>query len=232
MSLVLRLLVAASIIAGFHVGQAALRRHVEPHSVCLDVDTLNAIPLEFGIWKGRAVALDPDLVTATGADATLHRMYDNPRGLPVAVDLALYTRYDLQVPHEPPLCYESNGWTILQSYPFAIGDDPHQRDPARLMVCQREPGRRIMVLYWYQLGQSILLDRSSMRRAQWQLRGREKWPPLVKVMLQTPYDPSFQGPGRLKCFAELLLPHLDVLDPAARPLAAASANPSVGNPKR
>jgi EpsI family protein len=213
MNLALRLLFAASIVGGFQLGADRLSRYVEPRQVALPLEKLNAIPMQIDSWQGRPSRLDPDLVAATGADATLHRMYENPQGLPVAMDVAVYTRYELQVPHDPALCYESNGWNIVRSYPFALGDNPHAQAPGRLMFCQRGPRERVIVLYWYQLGEEIVLDRAGMRRAQWKLRGRHEWPPLVKVMLQTPCDGASRAPRRLDDFARLLLPHVEAIGP-------------------
>lgn len=53
-----------------------------------------------------------------------------------------------------------------------------------------------MVVYWYQLGDHVLFDRWDLgMKIRWSLRGREKWPALIKVMLTIPAaDPEAAKP--------------------------------------
>ena len=56
--------------------------------------------------------------------------------------------------------------------------------PVSLTTWERE-GERVMVVYWYQLGEHVLFGRWDLGwKVRWSLRGQPKWPALIKVMLQ------------------------------------------------
>ena len=59
-----------------------------------------------------------------------------------------------------------------------------------------QKGERLLVVYWYQLGEHVLFDRWDLgMKIRWSLRGRPKWPALIKVMLQIPApDPEEAKP--------------------------------------
>ena len=88
--------------------------------------------------------------------------------------------------HTPINCYRASGWQDTERDAVRPGglrllDVSRQRvdvDPGRT-------GERLIVVYWYQLGEHVLFDRWDLgMKVRWALRGRPKWPALIKVMLQ------------------------------------------------
>ncbi len=41
-------------------------------------------------------------------------------------------------------------------------------------------------MFWYRLGDYTLFERWDMGKVRWAMRGQKSWPPMVKVLLQTP----------------------------------------------
>src|SRR5262249_2785230 len=102
-------------------------------------------------------------------------------GRQVAVHLATFSTADMLIPHPPQLCFTESGWTILKDEWQTDGDRRY-----RLLLVERE-GARSTVVYWYQLGADVAADRDDLRRILQKFR-REKtsWPPMVKVLIQSP----------------------------------------------
>ena len=61
------------------------------------------------------------------------------------------------------------------------------------------------MLYWYQVGDQIVLDGPQMHQLAWTMRGKEAWPPVLKLMLTTAAPDKHQAIRQLKSVAELLV---------------------------
>ena len=106
-------------------------------------------------------------------------MFSNPRG---------------GVYHTPINCYRSTGWqdTSETREDLEVSDD--LTIPVSLSTWEQK-GERVLVVYWYQIGEHVLFDRWDLgMKIRWSLRGRPKWPALIKVMLSIP-APSRKRPN-------------------------------------
>ncbi len=71
--------------------------------------------------------------------------------------------------------------------PIEVDDaDPFQ---AELLLVEREGGRSL-VLYWYRWDSQICTTRTQACMARLKMIGSHEWPPVVKVLLDTPCIPS------------------------------------------
>ena len=148
------------------------------HMVELDVKTL---PLSFEGWVGAEAEANEKLNKALGALSMVDRSYSDVTGQGASLHLSTFTVESLSLPHPPQLCYPGAGWQIVSDEWKNESTDR----PYRMMVVEQR-GERAALAYWYQLGPYITSNRSDLRVAFQKIRRSDKrWPPLVKVLIQT-----------------------------------------------
>jgi len=112
------------------------------------VPRLEAFPKELPGWSMlRDDAIDPVILAALGADATLSRTYaetDGPATAHLSIAWFQSQRGGRKQPHSPKVCLPGAGWTPVESGSRRIGDI----EVNQYTVANR--GSRAVVLYWYQ----------------------------------------------------------------------------------
>jgi len=166
---------------------------------------LETLPLELGEWRGEEKPMsDERQKEAIGAQETLNRVYVDSKQNYVTVHAASEIRFVRRLPHSPMLCYPGNGYTVIESKRVTLPGVEGEAPSAQLVSFERE-GRRIFVLYWYQLGDQICLDADDLASARRKLRSEcETWPAILKFLLETPVNPAGGDESRLLDFAGLL----------------------------
>ncbi len=196
-----RALVAAAIIAAFSFGGRAVSSgsgEVAPPSV-----DLTAMPARFGDWTARdlpAGAVIPQ--KPEDALSSIQRVYADSSGHALAVEVDIFPASGIV--HPPEICYLGTGASSIRAEDFSLTTAAGPSAVARLLTFYRH-GRRLHVLYWYQLGPHVFCDWSGFCRAQWMLGGEGRARPLVKVMVQLPAGGSADAEKRLRSFAQSLL---------------------------
>ena len=90
----------------------------------------------------------------------------------------------------PRIAIALPGWQLNEQYQetgasFRRIDHSGARD--NLGEGGKRGTQREFVVYWEQLGEHVLFDRADLGfKVRWSLRGREKWPALLKVMVSMP----------------------------------------------
>jgi hypothetical protein len=143
---------------------------------------LGELPLTLGRSTGKDGPVDSNVLDAVGAEQQVDRVYTSIDGGMVSVHCAAFRPTAEWTPHPPAVCYRTNGWNVLPTSTRSLPGRPHAQ--IGLQTCERS-GERVIVVYWYQMGDRTYYDRNSargVRRSQW---GRKEWPPLVKTLLQT-----------------------------------------------
>jgi len=148
---------------------------------------INDLPLDVNGWVGGEAELDPDVFQQMGARFAIQRIYQQGEREPVALHVAVFDRYDVGAFHNPANCYRSSGWRLLGDTPLRIEAADGAPVSVALSTWERR-GERVTVAYWYQLGSHVIADRVQMGQARWDLRGSEKWPALIKVLIETSTD--------------------------------------------
>jgi EpsI family protein len=132
--------------------------------------------------------MDPKIAVATGADVIANRAYRNESGQTIFLHTGMFRDPAEGVYHSPMNCYRSNGWNkrtedrenvqVSEGLTFAVS----------LVVWEKE-GERILVAYWYQLGDHFVYDRFGLgSKIRWEMLGYSKWPVLLKVMAWIPLE--------------------------------------------
>ncbi len=184
MSLAQRTLVAALLVATITVSTAAVRRAGWPRNVTMPAWNLEDLPLRLGEWSGKTVPLDPQVFRAIGADVVVDRLYSDPASRQVSCHTAIFTRYEVFLPHGPRECYTGSGYRVLAESPVVFDTPGGSTVHAGLLEIVRDD-MPAYVLFWYQLGENTCWDQAGVKPSFRALRGSEQWPALSKVMLQS-----------------------------------------------
>src|SRR4051812_33573790 len=106
-----RLLFAAGLVAISQI--MVIRIDKEPQPADMPKLGTTSLPTIVGDYTGHDEPLDDRLTAATQADAMLNRIFRNRLGDTVIANLAVWTQYQLGIPHSPEECYPNAGWEIV-----------------------------------------------------------------------------------------------------------------------
>jgi len=136
-------------------------------------------------WRGENAEMDPKLTAAIGADSVVDRVYRDEKGNTVSMHTAIFANPAEGALHSPINCYRGAGWEELtEEASTEIPVNAERSIPVNITTWER--GReRVMVLYWYQIGEHVLFGRFDLGKVRWAMRGQPVWPATVKVLLQT-----------------------------------------------
>jgi hypothetical protein len=182
-----RLAMVITLVVAVQLGFYAVRLGTQPPEVKLPARGIETIPREFGNWQSEEEAFDPRIFAGTEADATLSRKYKDLSGHKVSTFVALYTKFIDGLYHSPSNCYVSNNWTQLDSVKLPLKTPNRPEINVSVSTWERK-GLRVLVVYWYEIGDHVLFDRKDYVPVQWAMRGRKTWPPMYKVLLQAPAE--------------------------------------------
>jgi hypothetical protein len=161
----------------------AIERSFFPSAVRPPHHKLSDLPISLGRWTGTEMALDPTTFAAVEANDQCARVYKiSGGGDAVFAHSAAWISQDDWTPHLPEICYAANGWELLQSRTVAL---PGASNTRIALQTYQQPGKRVVVAYWYQMDHGTYADREDgrkLRREQWGLGER---PPTLKTILQT-----------------------------------------------
>jgi EpsI family protein len=182
----IRLLATAALVFLTYLGVDQTKKLLKlPPAGQLPVD-IAQLPMKLGDWQGEDRELDPKTFDATGADLAVYREYHDNEGHAVDVLLGLYrTDPDAGVYHAPTNCYRSNGWRLIDDSMIDVPISKTASQRVHLSTWDKQ-SETIYVMFWYRLGDYTLFERWDMGGVRWKMRGQASWPPLVKILLQTP----------------------------------------------
>lgn len=192
--------VVAIIVATWGVSALVLRA-TEPPGVEMPTWTFREMPLQLGNWQGATTTLDPEIAVATGADIIVDRSYRNEAGRAVSIHTAMFEDPRKGFTHIPLNCYRANGWRQLTEVGEEISLSEDTTIAVNLSTWEKE-GEKILVLYWYQLGEHVLQSRLELGTFRWAMGGEPKWPVLVKIMIQTQLTDEEDSKTVITAFAE------------------------------
>ncbi|MFW5693138.1 MAG: exosortase C-terminal domain/associated protein EpsI [Thermoguttaceae bacterium] len=184
----LRLAVVVGVVVVVQLLHYQVRAMLEPADVALPDWDLEELPVDLQGWTGEVSELDERLFQRIGADVVADRVFKNREGAAVSAHTALFKDFDeAVVVHLPSRCYRAAGWEQRDLETRSLPVEGLPDIDVEVSTWQRE-GRRVKVLFWYQLGEHTVLNRFDLGKAQIALAGRDTWPAMVKVMLETSAD--------------------------------------------
>ncbi len=145
---------------------------------------------QLGDFQGRELRKneqDPETIILTDSLDHANRTYVNPKtGQGIAMHVAAWESLGKPtIPHPPQVCYVASGYTVADSQPIEIGEDGEEKVNARILTMTRD-GVSLYVLYWYRWDRFVVTTRWEATMARLKLIGQPEWPPVIKVMIETP----------------------------------------------
>ncbi len=186
MGMTIRAILAAAIVVGMYVGRQLLDGWHVPLTGSSAEQDIHDLPWQLGEWKGAPWEADSDSSPQVkDAEDVENRQYSHPSAGPVNAHVTTTKLSGTwRLPHVPRKCHGSSGYEIKNRHILEIECPDGTTIEAEIMTCERER-QRIYVLHWYQVGEWIVHDQPQMRKLAWEMRGKEAWPPVLKVMLTT-----------------------------------------------
>lgn len=188
-----RLCIVAALIPVTYWGAGLVKASLEPPKTEMPDWTFRDMPIKLGGWRGEETTMDPRIAVATNAklDTIVNRAYRDDSGHVISIHAAMFEDPN-GVLHSPLVCYQAAGWTRLsesrKTLHLNFPDKSELTVPISISRWESEKeNRKVVVIYWFQLGEHFLFGRWDLGlKIRWSLRGREKWPALIKVMMEIP----------------------------------------------
>lgn len=128
------------------VGALSWRLQLRP-PLRVDAAPLAALPHTVGSWDAVDVPLEESVESMLRADANVQRVYRHPTGALVSLYVGYYgTDRGGRPEHTPEVCYESQGWDVLEKRTIELSASPLLR--ANEYVVEHA-GSRHLVHFWY-----------------------------------------------------------------------------------
>jgi len=113
---------------------------------------LDALPLEAGGYRGRALAAPENVYQYLEADEMLARVYVNPEETNT-VKLTIVFARGWRALHSQRACLTNQGWTVIEDGALDIPQEDGRSLHATRLLLERS-GSRIVVLYMFVTGES------------------------------------------------------------------------------
>jgi len=193
-------IVALIILATFGISYL-VKAGIEPPEVEMPAWTFHEMPLQLEKWRGEDTQLDPKIAEATGADVIVDRIYRDDMGSVISMHTAMFKDPSEGVYHAPMNCYRTNGWNLVKDVRENIQVSDNLMIPMAVTTWEKS-GERVIVVYWYQLGENVVHDRYSLGNLRWKMPGKAKWPVNIKIMLQISVTDPDEAKALIMGFAE------------------------------
>jgi len=199
-----RVCIVAALIPMTYWGANLVQAALEPPGCDMPDWTFHELPTQIGKWHGEDTTLDPKIALATGASVIVDRAYRDDSGHVVSMHTAMFDNPADGVIHSPLVCYMSGGWARLSESRSNLQISDKLTVPVSISRWENEKeSRKVMVVYWYQLGEHFLFGRWDLGiKVRWSLAGKPKWPALIKVMLEIPIVEGENPTSTVLSFAE------------------------------
>jgi len=208
-----RILISTVLVTLVYGGAYAVRAGKTSVVIVMPDWDLGDLPMQLGEWRGEETELDPRLFRATGAEKIVNRVYRNSSGSTASLHAAIFEDIDAGAEHTPRNCYRNAGWKRIEDVPLQLQAGNKPGISVRSTTWERE-GERILVIFWYQLGEHTLFNRMDLGTLRWEMAGRKSWPAMVKVLLQIPLGSDDNATkAQLKGVAEHIYGWIEDMEP-------------------
>ena len=173
---------------------------------------LDTLPTKLDGYEATEVPLDDHILEVLKADALVNRHYVRADRASIMCHVSAWLRPDSvngSAPHVPKLCYTNAGWDIVDEKTIEI-DTPSGKLKMNLLAVKRN-GDRSVVAYWYQLGDTTFTTSAEAKQIHRKYWGKKNWPPLVKVLLDSPAPDINTALPRIEKFATSVFAWTDEL---------------------
>ncbi|MCS7239287.1 MAG: EpsI family protein [Thermoguttaceae bacterium] len=177
-------LAAALLVAATALAKISQRPGIDEPAY-VPVETLAALPMDLGGWRGEPSQIADVLNQTLDAKFATDRVYSGPAGQVVYLHMAAFDHFRNPGHHHPRVCYGGAGWQPVNSQVLQIPDAGGDSQSA---ICEfitfANKTEQIYVLYWYQVADRTTIRPEGVRSLWWKVRNRRPLPPQVKVLMQ------------------------------------------------
>ncbi|MGH9417128.1 MAG: exosortase C-terminal domain/associated protein EpsI [Terriglobales bacterium] len=169
---------------------------------------LGQFPMQLGSWRGQALPMTAETLTALHLHDYVNRVYFGPDQRAVGLYIAYYPRqtYGDDI-HSPKHCLPGTGWQPISTGALTVLLAGRTIQVNRYLVARGS--ERELILYWYQQqGRVIRSEYWSKLFQVWDgLREHRSDAALVRVALPAPGDAAAAN-AEGAAFIRMILPHL------------------------
>lgn len=181
-----KLLVVAGLLLTIAGATRWVRGSLQSDDILMPSQPVTQLPFELGGWQGREIELDPEIARATGADSLINRLYERSGQSPVSMHSAVFANPEIAAIHSPFNCYRGQGYRMISKEIRVPLAGKHGGTIEASFSTWETSQRKVRVLFWYQWGEHCFFDRWGLASVRFRMRGREQWPAVIKVLLETP----------------------------------------------
>jgi EpsI family protein len=198
MGIVIGVLVAVQ-LGFFYVGHLAHPTVIEPQVTIGQFPMVVATP-ETGTWQGKEAPLDNKSFTNSEASDAVSRLYTKDDHV-VKFLLAEYQEPSKGLYHNPMNCYYTQGFTLVSAEQQTL--KARNRPDATVSVTTwKKESEKVIVVYWYEVGDRNLFERQDLLATQWAMVGKTQWPVMFKVLLEIPAGDGDQSKSAILDMAQ------------------------------
>jgi len=215
MGVVIGVLVAVQ-LGFFFVGHLAHPSMIEPQRP-IDDFPLVVHTAETGTWEGKNAKLDDRTFNESEVDVAVSRIYskegDSKDPHILKFLLAEYKSPRSGLYHNPMNCYHSQGFTPIgeaEQHPLKVRNRPDTT--VRVTTWERN-NEKVIVAYWYEVGDYTMFERHHLWATQWAMRGKTQWPVMFKVLLEMPAAEASQSKTEILGMAQFVREWLGDVQP-------------------
>jgi len=170
-------------------------------------------PMVVKAWEGKPAKLDEREFAESEVASDVSRIYAK-EGRTLKFFLAEYDEPAKGLYHNPMNCYHSNGFSQVGSVEWQPVKTSNRPDTKISVTTWTRNSEKVMVAYWYEVGDHTMYERQDLWGTQWAMFGKTKWPVMFKVLLEMPAnnDPE-QAKGELLEMARVVREWLGSVQP-------------------
>jgi exosortase D (VPLPA-CTERM-specific) len=124
-------------------------------------DGFSNFPLIIKEWKGRSENIEPEMITASGAEEAFSATYQDRYGSLVSLYMGYRSSPFLESEnffHSPYVCLPSSGWKTLIITDHKITKIPHFSSITVRKMLSEKMGRKQLVYFWFQTNKRTSFD--------------------------------------------------------------------------
>ena len=177
------------------------------------------MPQTFGDkWKViEAGDLPDDIFAALGAkDAEVRTYQDNSKNA-ISYHGSVFNTFAISAVHTPRQCYPAHGWKIDNESTVDIKLSDGTIFTPTLLTVRNSEGKQALVLFWFQFGDYVFVNREQKRIAMDYYRKDKEWPCMFKGMLHMNMNGTYANAEPVKDLARHIYEYTRTLQTGKAP---------------
>ena len=201
-----RIVASAAVLAVLCAYTWSLRLREVPAPPAPDLDS---VPREIGERRAKNEYISPASLEVLGADLTLARSYESPRGDAIDLFIGYFAaQKEYSQIHSPKHCYPGAGWDIISESTVEVTIDGTASSAKSLSIS--DGVARQTVIYWFHMRDMTIPDEFALKWHQMTgaLTARPRAASFIRFSAVVPPGRDEETEKRLLEFIEEISPHI------------------------